>query len=385
MDPPGGVPTAGLADRHTTLIKGRQSGQHRQPQPWIVAERRNALGRYQGFRDKSLASDPPHQNFQLLPGQVSPRPALDPTNVTGAGKPATKTRPPLQWHDSALQEIAEYVHRGQATNRKFLNPIQEGPELRHEAWFYPPLLPVEFGPVTRKGKAVVDLGTCDHLVVPPVLRPHAAKGGDVGHCWIWPCLEVVGPKVVFALPRPHQHKKLAEEGSACCHNHEHLTEMDKDGHLEDGVGREVLELKSELLQQQQEERRNRQRQPAEEIGDEEHKLPGSEIAEGGSAGPDPPGERRRAPSEQAAHCVERLLSLVMIGANQHGHGNHGAENWGARTRRGVEGSEAKGRSSWGKCESKTTARGKTLFQEKAPRAPWKNLPDAHLVPERLNR
>jgi hypothetical protein len=30
--------------------------------------------------------------------------------------------------------------------------------------------------------------------------------------------------------------------------------MDKDDHLEDGVGREVLELKSELLQQQQEER-----------------------------------------------------------------------------------------------------------------------------------
>jgi hypothetical protein len=37
----------------------------------------------------------------------------------------------------------------------------------------------------------------------------------------------------------------------------------------------------------------------------------------------------------------------------------------------VEGSEAKGRSSWGKCESKTTARGKTLFQEKAPHTPWK--------------
>jgi hypothetical protein len=56
--------------------------------------------------------------------------------------------------------------------------------------------------------------------------------------------------VVFALPRPHQHKKLAEEGSAGCHPHEHLTEVDKDGHLEDGVWREVLELESELLQQQ---------------------------------------------------------------------------------------------------------------------------------------
>jgi hypothetical protein len=109
-------------------------------------------------------------------------------------------------------------------------------------------------------------------------------------------------------------------------------------------GREMLELKSELLQQQQEEQRNRQRQPAEEIGDEEHKLPGSEISEGSSAGPDPPGERRRAPSEQAAHRVERLLGLEMIGTNRMAMETAAAENWGARTRRGVEGSEAKGRS-----------------------------------------
>jgi hypothetical protein len=112
-----GVPAVGLMDRHTTLIKGRQSGQHHWPQPWIVAERQNPLGRYQSFGDKSLTSDPLHQNFQLLLGQVSPRPVLDPTNVARAGKPATQTRPPLQWRDPALQEIAEYVHQGQTTNR----------------------------------------------------------------------------------------------------------------------------------------------------------------------------------------------------------------------------------------------------------------------------
>jgi hypothetical protein len=44
MDPPVGVPAAGLTDHHTTLIDGRQSGQHRRPQPWIVEERPNALG-----------------------------------------------------------------------------------------------------------------------------------------------------------------------------------------------------------------------------------------------------------------------------------------------------------------------------------------------------
>jgi hypothetical protein len=173
--------------------------------------------------------------------------------------------------------------------------------------------------------------------------------------------------VVFALPRPHQHKKLAEEGSACCHSHEHLTEMDKDGHLEGGVGREVLELKSELLQQQQEERQNRQRQPAEEIGDEEHKLPGSKIAEGSSAGPDPLGERRRAPFEQVVHRVERFLGLVMIRANQHGHGDHGGGKLGSTNaeRRGRLGGERAEQLE--KCEIKTTVRGKTLFQEKAPR------------------
>jgi hypothetical protein len=85
----------------------------------------------------------------------------------------------------------------------------------------------------------------------------------------------------------------------------------QNSHLENGVGCEVLELKPELLQQQQEERRNRQRQPAEEIGNEEHKLPIGEIGSG--AGPDPPSKRRRAPSKQATHCVERRLGLVAMG------------------------------------------------------------------------
>jgi hypothetical protein len=34
------------------------------------------------------------------------------------------------------------------------------------------------------------------------------------------------------------------------HPHEHLAQVGEDGHLEDGVGREVLKLKAELLQQQ---------------------------------------------------------------------------------------------------------------------------------------
>jgi hypothetical protein len=31
MDPPMGIPTTSLADRHTTLIEGRQAGQDRNP------------------------------------------------------------------------------------------------------------------------------------------------------------------------------------------------------------------------------------------------------------------------------------------------------------------------------------------------------------------
>ena len=63
--------------------------------------------------------------------------------------------------------------------------------------------------------------------------------------------------MVLALPRSHQHEELRERGRSGYHPHEHLAEVDEDGHLEDGVGREVLELESELLQQQQEERRDR--------------------------------------------------------------------------------------------------------------------------------
>jgi hypothetical protein len=66
-------------------------------------------GEYQGFRDKSLPSNP-HQEFQLVPGQIGTRPALDPTDVVRAGEPARQARPPLQRHDPALQEIVDHVH-----------------------------------------------------------------------------------------------------------------------------------------------------------------------------------------------------------------------------------------------------------------------------------
>jgi hypothetical protein len=113
---------------------------------------------------------------------------------------------------------------------------------------------------------------------------------------------------------------MAEEGGAGGHPHKHLAEVDEDGHLEDGLGREVLKLEAELLQHQQEERRDRQRQPTRDVGDKQHELPGGEIAEGRGAGADPSGVQWCAPSEQVAHQVERTLGLETLGMAKRSHG-----------------------------------------------------------------
>jgi hypothetical protein len=139
---------------------------------------------------------------------------------------------------------------------------------------------VERWSIARQDEAVVGLGAGNHLVVAPVFPPRAAKGGDVDDGWIWPRLEVVATDVVPSLPELDQHEEVAEEGSTGGHTYEHLAEVDEDDCLEDGVGREVLKLKPELLQQQQKEGRNWQRQPAGDVGGEQHELPGGEIAEG---------------------------------------------------------------------------------------------------------
>jgi hypothetical protein len=59
--------------------------------------------------------------------------------------------------------------------------------------------------------------------------------------------------VILGLPELHQHEKVAEERGARRHPHEHLAQMGEDGRLKYGVGCEVLELETEILQQQHEE------------------------------------------------------------------------------------------------------------------------------------
>jgi hypothetical protein len=64
------------------------------------------------IRDSGTKVSPviPHQEFQLVPGQIGTRPALDPTDVVRAGEPAGQARPPLQRRNPVVQEITDHVH-----------------------------------------------------------------------------------------------------------------------------------------------------------------------------------------------------------------------------------------------------------------------------------
>jgi hypothetical protein len=102
--------------------------------------------------------------------------------------------------------------------------------------------------VTWKYEAIAGLGTSDHPFGLPVFPPRVAEGGDIGTGQIRHCLEVIRTEMVLGLPGLHQHKKVAEERGAWSHPHEHLAQVSEDGRLKDGVGCEVLELETELLQ-----------------------------------------------------------------------------------------------------------------------------------------
>jgi hypothetical protein len=237
------------------------------------------------------------------------------------------------------------------------------------------VLAVEGWPVARQDEAVVSLGAGDHPVVVPVFPPRAAEGGDVGYDRIWPCPKVVGTKMVPSLPRLDQHKEVAEQGSTGGHTYEHLVEVDEDGRLEDGVGRKVLKLEPKLLQHQQEERRDPQCQPAGDVGDKQHELLDSKVAEGSRASVNRSGEPWRTPPEQATHRVERRLRLEAVGVAERSHGVCGcagvelrsAKAKGHRRRRGRRTKEHEGeraQSNGREYERVTVARGgETFFKE----------------------
>jgi hypothetical protein len=100
-DPAEGVLAASLANRHAAVIEGRQRGQDRRPQAWVITERLDVLGSIKDSGTKvSLVT--PHQEFQLVLGQIGTQPALDPTDVVRAGEPAGQAWPLLQRRDPVL-------------------------------------------------------------------------------------------------------------------------------------------------------------------------------------------------------------------------------------------------------------------------------------------
>jgi hypothetical protein len=135
----------------------------------------------------------------------------------------------------------------------------------------------------------------------------------------------------------------------------------------------VPKLEVELLQQQQEERQDRQRQPAGDVGGEQKKLPDGEVTEGDGASADPPGERRRAPSKQVAHHIERRLGLEAVGLAKRSHGVGGSagveqENVNAKGRGELEGERAQRVERMRK--RNYCSRGESLFKTNSPaRAP----------------
>jgi hypothetical protein len=73
-DPSEGVPATDLANCHAAVFEGRQRGQDRRPQAWVIAERRDVLGEYQGFIDKSLPSNPPTRSSSSSQDRSVPGP-----------------------------------------------------------------------------------------------------------------------------------------------------------------------------------------------------------------------------------------------------------------------------------------------------------------------
>jgi hypothetical protein len=65
---------------------------------------------------------------------------------------------------------------------------------------------------------------------------------------------------------------------------------------------------------------DRKHQPTHGIRVEEDEFPRGKVAEGDLAGPDPPDEFRRGPSQKVAHQVQLALALEAAGVTKRRHG-----------------------------------------------------------------
>src|SRR6185437_13301413 len=127
----------------------------------------------------------------------------------------------------------------------------------------------------------------------------------------------------------------------------------------------MLELEAEIRQHQQKERGDRQPQAGGNVRDEHHKFPGAQIAEGNRACSNPPGSLLWTPPKQAAHRVQLLLGLEMMGTNEGRHLAMEARSNLRRRARGEEAQRQRGAKVWkeeGECGKVTAVCGSALYE-----------------------
>jgi hypothetical protein len=91
----------------------------------------------------------------------------------------------------------------------------------------------------------------DHPILPPTVPLVEAEGGDV-HSWtLGPVLEVVATERGRTPLRKVQHMEELKRMHRRPHTHVHLIEVDEDRHKHDGLRRQVMELKTVILQKRE--------------------------------------------------------------------------------------------------------------------------------------
>ena len=131
------------------------------------------------------------------------------------------------------------------------------------------------------------------------------------------------------------------------------------------MGREMLELEAEILQQQQKERGDWQPQAGGNVRNKQHKFPGAQIAEGNRACSNPPGSLLWTPRKQVAHRVQFLLGLETTGTNEGRHLAMEARNNLRRSARGEEARRQRGAKVWkeeDECRKVTAECGSALYE-----------------------
>jgi hypothetical protein len=104
-------------------------------------------------------------------------------------------------------------------------------------------------------------------------EPHASGNRhDVPGVALYLVLEVVAVDERRVLAHNLHYEEAPKQSHRWPHPHEHLVEVDEDGHQCDGVGRKVLQLEPVILQQREEEGGQRRHQPSQGIRCKENEV-----------------------------------------------------------------------------------------------------------------